>query len=183
MDTELIILELEEEIEKAINHLVFELSKTSTGRANPQLIRGIKINYYDTLTPIEELANISVPEAQQLLIKPFDATTVRDIIKAITNAQLGINPVDEGSQIRIKFPPLTTERKKELVKALSKHSEVAKVGIRSARQNANKIIKSNDEISEDAQKRYLLDVQKIVNKNIEHVDELVSKKEKEIMTV
>ncbi len=87
------------------------------------MIRGIKINYYDTLTPIEELANISVPEAQQLLIKPFDATTVRDIIKAITNAQLGINPVDEGSQIRIKFPPLTTERKKELVKALSKHSE------------------------------------------------------------
>ncbi|WP_430003928.1 ribosome recycling factor, partial [Mycoplasmopsis bovis] len=86
-----------EEIGKAINHLVFELSKTSTGRANPQLIRGIKINYYDTLTPIEELANISVPEAQQLLIKPFDATTVRDIIKAITHAQLGINPVDEGS--------------------------------------------------------------------------------------
>ncbi|MBD4758524.1 ribosome recycling factor, partial [Xanthomonas citri pv. citri] len=75
---ELFILQLEEEIDKAINHLVFELSKTSTGRANPQLIRGIKINYYDTLTPIEELSNISVPEAQQLLIKPFDATTVRD---------------------------------------------------------------------------------------------------------
>ncbi|WP_029513291.1 ribosome recycling factor [Mycoplasmopsis primatum] len=183
MDLDLYILQLEEESEKAINHLTFELSKISTGRANPQIIKGVKVNYYDSLTPLEELASISVPEPQQLLIKPFDISSVKDVIKGITNASLGINPVDEGSQIRITFPPLTTERRKELTKNLSKHSENAKVGIRNARQNINKAIKSNEELSEDDQKHFLNEVQKVVDKKIAIVDEIVNKKEKEIMTI
>ncbi|WP_338822642.1 ribosome recycling factor [Mycoplasmopsis felifaucium] len=183
MEFDIYLLEFEEETEKVLNHYVFELSKISTGRANPQLIKGLKVMYYDTLTPLEELANISVPEAQQLLIKPFDQTCIRDIIKAITNASLGVNPVDEGSQIRITFPPLTTERKRELVKGLSKHTEVAKVGIRNVRQNINKSIKSDEELSEDVQKRYLDDIQKLVDKKIIHIDDLEAKKEKDILTV
>ncbi|WP_027334586.1 ribosome recycling factor [Mycoplasmopsis felifaucium] len=183
MEFDIYLLEFEEETEKVLNHYVFELSKISTGRANPQLIKGLKVMYYDTLTPLEELANISVPEAQQLLIKPFDQTCVRDIIKAITNASLGVNPVDEGSQIRITFPPLTTERKRELVKGLSKHTEVAKVGVRNVRQNINKSIKSDDELSEDVQKRYLDDIQKLVDKKIIHIDDLEAKKEKDILAV
>lgn len=175
--------QLEEEAEKAIDHLTFEFSKLSTGRANPQLVKKIKINYYDTLTPIEELASITVPEAQQLLIKPFDITCIRDIVKSITNASLGLNPVDEGGQIRITFPPLTTDRKKELVRSLLKHSESAKVIIRAARQNINKQIKDNEELSEDAQKRYLDEIQKIVDKNTTKVDQLTAQKEKEIMVV
>ncbi|WP_406617125.1 ribosome recycling factor [Mycoplasmopsis adleri] len=183
MELDLYLLEFEEETEKVLNHYVFELSKISTGRANPQIIRGIKVMYYDSLTPLEELANISVPEPQQLLIKPFDQTSVKDIVKAISLAGLGINPVDEGSQIRITFPPLTTERKKELVKGLAKHTEAAKVGVRNVRQNINKSIKADEELSEDVQKRYLDEVQKLVDKKIAHIDDLEAKKEKDILTV
>lgn len=183
MELDFYLLEFEEETEKVLNHYVFELSKISTGRANPQLIKGIKVMYYETLTPLEELANISVPEAQQLLIKPFDQTCIKDIIKAITIASLGINPVDEGSQIRITFPPLTTDRKKDLVKGLAKHTEAAKVGVRNIRQNINKAIKSDEELSEDVQKRFLDEIQKTVDKKISRIDEIESKKEKEILSV
>ncbi|MBZ4195464.1 ribosome recycling factor [Mycoplasma sp. 1331] len=183
MDLNLYILKIEDDSEKIINHLNFELSKISTGRANPQLIKGIRVNYYDAPTPLEELASISVPEAQQLLIKPYDISCIRDIIKSITNASLGINPVDEGNQIRIKFPPLTTERRKELVKSLSKHAENAKVGIRNIRQSINKIIKSEDEMSEDEEKRALAEIQKFVDKKISEIDLIISSKEKEIMQI
>ncbi|VEU75681.1 ribosome recycling factor [Mycoplasmopsis maculosa] len=182
MELDLYLLQFEEESEKTLNHFVFELSKISTGRANPQIFKGVRVNYYDALTPLEELANISVPEPQQLLIKPFDMSSVKDIIKALTLANLGVNPIDEGDKIRINFPALTTDRKKELAKGLSKYAEQAKVGIRNARQNANKNIKSDEELSEDEQKRYLDIIQKEVDKKIEHVVELTSKKEKEIMS-
>ncbi|MGV2392542.1 UNVERIFIED_CONTAM: ribosome recycling factor [Campylobacter lari] len=183
MELDLYLLEFDDEASKAINHFVFELSKISTGRANPQIIKGVKVNYYDTLTPLEELANISVPEPQQLLIKPFDISCIKDIVKGLTNANLGLNPVDEGDKVRITFPALTTERRKELVKGLSKHTEAAKIGVRNARQNVNKNIKTDEELSEDEQKRYLDIIQKEVDKKIEHINELTSKKEKEIMNI
>lgn len=110
MELDLYLLELDEHSDKAISHYKFELSKISTGRANPQIVKGIKVDYYGIMTPLEELANISVPEPQQLLIKPYDISSVKDIAKALLNANLGINPVDEGNQVRMTFPTLTTER-------------------------------------------------------------------------
>ncbi|AWX70233.1 ribosome recycling factor [Mycoplasmopsis anatis] len=181
MDIELYLLEIKEAAEKSIQHLKFELSKISTGRANPQLVKWVKVDYYGTPTSLDELANISVPEPQQLLIKPYDQSSVKDILKAINNANLGITPVDEGNQVRITFPALTTERRRELTKSLPKHSEQAKVGVRNARQDVNKSIKGDDSISEDEQKRVLEIVQKEVDKYINEISAIVKDKENELM--
>ncbi|MGY5139174.1 ribosome recycling factor [Mycoplasmopsis gallinarum] len=183
MNLEEYLLEFDDEASKVLNHFVFELSRISTGRANPQLIKNIKINYYDTLTPLEELANVSVPEAQQLLIKPYDTSVNKEIAKALTNANLSVGIADEGHQVRLTFPALTTERKKELVKGLKKHTEAAKVGIRNVRQEINKKIKANEEISEDMQKHFLNEIQKEVDSKIQHIDDLTSAKEKDIMAI
>ncbi|QZE12389.1 ribosome recycling factor [Mycoplasma sp. Ms02] len=182
MELDLYLMELEEKSDKAINHFKFELSKVSTGRANPQLIKGIKVDYYGTPTSIEELANISVPEPQQLLIKPYDQSSVKEIYKTLTNANLGIMPIDEGHQVRLNFPVLTTERRREMVKNLSKHTEAAKVGVRNARQDVNKSIKADEELSEDEQKKYLDVVQKSVDKLIVQITEIAKEKENELMT-
>ncbi|QCZ36870.1 ribosome recycling factor [Mycoplasma nasistruthionis] len=181
MELDIYLLKLHEKAEKSISHYRFELSKISTGRANPQIIKGIKVNYYDVLTPLEELSNISVPEPQQLLIKPYDITTVKEINKALEKANLGIQPVDEGSQIRLTFPPLTTDRRKEMIKSLTKLTEAAKVGVRNARQDVNKEIKADEELSEDLQKNYLDRVQKEVDKLIAVVDETTKQKQDELM--
>ncbi|SJZ48369.1 ribosome recycling factor [Mycoplasmopsis verecunda] len=181
MEIEMYLMELEEKCDKAISHYRFELSKISTGRANPQIIKGIRVNYYDTMTPLEELANISVPEPQQLLIKPYDITSVREINKALEKANLGILPVDEGSQIRLTFPALTTERRKEMTKSLAKLTEAAKVGVRNARQDVNKAIKADEELSEDLQKNYLDRIQKEVDKEIAKIDEITKEKQDELM--
>ncbi|WP_025755197.1 ribosome recycling factor [Mycoplasmopsis cricetuli] len=183
MEINLYLLDLEEKCEKAINHYRFELSKISTGRANPQIVKGIKIDYYNTPTALEELANISVPEPQQLLIKPYDITSVKEVNKALLNANLGVTPVNEGHQIRLDFPALTTQRKKEIIKNLSKYTEQAKVGVRNARQEINKQIKNDDELSEDLQKNYLEQVQSFVDKQIEKINDLTSEKEKEILKI
>ncbi|MFV8414038.1 MULTISPECIES: ribosome recycling factor [unclassified Mycoplasma] len=181
MELEMYLMELEEKCDKAISHYRFELSKISTGRANPQIIKGVRVNYYDTLTPLEELANISVPEPQQLLIKPYDITSVREINKALEKANLGILPVDEGSQIRLTFPTLTTERRKEMTKSLAKLTENAKVGVRNARQDINKAIKADEELSEDVQKNFLDAIQKEVDKEIAKIDAITKEKQDELM--
>ncbi|MCU9932610.1 ribosome recycling factor [Mycoplasmopsis cynos] len=181
MELDYYLLELEEKSEKPINHFKFEMSKISTGRANPQIIKGIKVLYYESMTPLEELSNISVPEPQQLLIKPYDITSIKDICKAMEKANLGIMPVDEGNQIRLTFPTLTIERRREMIKNLGKLSETAKVGIRNVRQDVNKLIKADEELSEDDQKKYLEKVQKNVDILIEKVNSLTKEKENELM--
>ncbi|WP_029608683.1 ribosome recycling factor [Mycoplasma simbae] len=183
MELDLYLLDFDEAATKSIHHYGFELSKISTGRANPQLIKGIKIDYYGTATPLEELANISVPEPAQLLIKPFDVSSVKDIAKAIMAANLGVNPVDEGNQVRLTFPALTSERRKELVKSLAKYTEQAKVGVRNARQDVLKAIKNDEELSEDDQKRYQDAVQKAVDAKIELVNKMTAEKEKELTSL
>lgn len=183
MEIGLYLLELEEKCEKAINHYRFELSKISTGRANPQLVKGIKVEYYGSPTMLEELANISVPEPQQLLIKPYDVTSVKEINKALLNANLGVTPVDEGHQVRLNFPQLTTQRKKELVKNIAKFTEQAKVGVRNARQDINKQIKNDEELSEDVQKNYLEQVQKFIDNQITKIDQMTKDKEADILKV
>ncbi|WBP84041.1 ribosome recycling factor [Mycoplasmopsis edwardii] len=181
MELDLYLLDLHDKSEKSINHFKFEMSKISTGRANPQLIKGIKVVYYDAPTSLEELANITVPEPQQLLIKPYDVTSVKEIAKALDKADLGIQPVDEGNQIRLTFPALTTDRRKEMIKNLGKLSEAAKVGVRNARQDVNKAIKNDEELSEDEQKVYLDKIQKEVDNLIENISSLTKEKEDELM--
>ncbi|MBU4689673.1 ribosome recycling factor [Mycoplasma zalophidermidis] len=180
MELDLYLLNFEETATKAIHHYGFELSKISTGRANPQLIKGVKIDYYGTLTALEELASISVPEPAQLLVKPFDISSVKDICKAILAANLGVQPVDEGNQVRLTFPALTSERRKELVKSLAKYTEQAKIGVRNARQDAMKAIKTDEELSEDEQKRYQDVIQKHVDAKVEIINKMTTEKEKEL---
>ncbi|UUM19323.1 ribosome recycling factor [Mycoplasma sp. 1018B] len=183
MEFELYNYEFDIEAQKVLDHYVFELSKISTGRANPQLVKGIKINYYDSLTSLEELANISVPEAQQLLIKPYDVSINKEITKVILAENLNVAVADEGNQVRLTFAPLTTEKRKELVKGLNKFTESAKVGIRNTRQNVNKRIKADEELSEDLQRNYLDKIQKLTDEKIAHIDQLTKNKEKELLTI
>ncbi|WP_406616050.1 ribosome recycling factor [Mycoplasmopsis hyopharyngis] len=183
MELDEYIIEFLDGSEKVINHLKFELSKISTGRANPNLIRGIRVNYYDTPTLLEELSSISVPEAQQLLIKPYDLSIIVEITKALQAANLGVNAINEGDKIRMTFPSLTTERRKEMVKNLSKITENSKIGIRNIRQDINKDIKNDESLTEDDEKRFLEAIQKEVDKQMDLIAKIIADKEKELMTI
>ncbi|WP_033160794.1 ribosome recycling factor [[Mycoplasma] collis] len=183
MELELYLIEIEEKSIKVFKHFEKELAKISTGRANPQIVSYIKINYYDSMTPIEQLASISIPQPTQILIKPFDQNIVKEIYSTILTQNLSVQTVNEGSQIRLTFPPLTTERRKELVKSLSKIIEDAKVGIRAIRQEINKNIKKDEELNEDSEKQYLNKIQELINKKIDKINEIAANKEKDLMTI
>ena len=183
MEYELYELEAQDKMEQALEGYRANLSKISAGRANPQLLSSVKVVYYETLTPLVEIAAISVPEPRQLLIKPFDRSVNKDIVSAINTASLGVNAVDEGDKARITIPEVTTQRRKELVKSLAKYTEQAKVQVRNARQEANKAIKADEELSEDAEKAYLEEIQKLTNKFTAKVDEMTKAKEKDLMTI
>ncbi|AAT27541.1 ribosome recycling factor [[Mycoplasma] mobile] len=171
------------EMEKAVQTYSNQIAKISAGKANPKLISGIKFIYYDEPMSIEEMAAISVPEAQQILIKPYDIKTTKNIIESLNKMNYDMQIVDEGAQVRLKFPALTTERRKELVKQLVKLNESAKVAIRQVRQDENKLIKKDEELSEDEQKKYLDEIQKLTDKYIFKIEELNKDKEKELMTI
>lgn len=183
MELELYKMDAEDKMQNSVESYELNISKISTGRANPGILNGVKVIYYDTLTPIGEISNITVPEPRQLLIKPYDMAVNKDIAAAINNAKLGIQAVDEGEKVRISFPELTTERRKELVKSLSNFTEQAKIGIRSGRQDANKHIKSDEELSEDDKRHYLEEIQILTNKYTIKIDELTKIKEKDLMTI
>ena len=183
MEYELYELEAQDKMEQALEGYRANLSKISAGRANPQLLSSVKVVYYETLTPLVEIAAISVPEPRQLLIKPFDRSVNKDIVSAINKASLGVNAVDEGDKARITIPEVTTQRRKELVKSLAKYTEQARVQVRNARQEANKAIKADEELSEDAEKAYLEEIQKLTNKFTAKVDEMTKAKEKDLMTI
>ncbi|MBN3535073.1 ribosome recycling factor [Mycoplasma procyoni] len=183
MELDLYLMELEDRSQKVIENFEKQLSKISTGRANPQLVAYIKVDYYGTPTPIEQIASISVPQAQQILIKPFDISSTKDIYATIVAQNLSVQAVNEGHQIRLTFPPLTTERRREMVKGLSKTIEDAKVGIRVARQDINKDIKKDEELTEDEQKRYLDQIQVYVDKKIDLISKIAAEKEKDLMTI
>lgn len=183
MELELYKMEAKDEMKNAIESYQLNLNKISTGRANPQVLNGIKVSYYETPTPLNEIASISVPEPRQLLIKPFDQSVNRDIVSAINQASLGLNAVDEGHQARITIPDLTQERRRDLVKSLAQYTEQAKVKVRQARQEANKMIKADDELSEDDERYYLEEIQKLTDEFINNVNEITKNKEKELMAM
>jgi ribosome recycling factor len=177
---------VEEKMKKTIHVLKDELSGMRAGRANPALLDKIAIDYYGVQTPIAQLANISVPEARIIVIQPWDAKILQEIEKSIHKSDIGINPINDGKIIRLIFPVLTEERRKELVKGVKKYGEDAKVAIRSIRRDAIdhfKKLEKKSEITEDDLKDSEKDVQELTDKYIKEIDNLMEEKEKEIMEV
>lgn len=182
----LIFMEFEEELGKAVKHYEGELASVRAGRANPHILDKVLVDYYGTPTPINHIANVSVPEARQILISPWDITNVKNISKAILASDLGLTPTDDGRVIRINFPMLTEERRRELVKQTRKLVEDTKVICRNARREAIealKKLKKDSEITEDEEASYEKDVQKVLDETSAKIDKIMDEKEKEIMQV
>ncbi len=182
MDSDMIILELNEKMDKALANLDKRFATVRAGRANPSSLDGIMVEYYGSMTPLKQLATISVPEARQLLIKPFDRGCLKDIEKAILASNLGYNPGNDGETIRIIIPELTEERRKELVKQVKALAEEAKVAIRNIRREGIEDV-SKLELSEDEKKGLEKDIQDIVNENNKKVEAKLKEKEEELLTV
>ena len=183
---EMILLETEETMDARIDVLKHDFSKVRTGRANPRMFDDVKVEYYGTLTPINQVGNISVPEPTQLVIKPYDRSILRDVERAILAANLGVNPSNEGTQLRIMLPALTKETRVELTKYVKKMGEEAKVSIRNTRRDGNDAIKKlekKSEISEDDSKGYLEDIQELTDDHVKLIDELVKEKDIDIMSI
>lgn len=176
----LLLIEIDENMQKSIESLERELSNVRTGRANPSLLDRISIDYYGTLTPLKQIASISVAEGTQLLIKPFDKSTMKAIEQAIHNSDLGLSPNSDSNGIRLILPSLTGERRKELSKDIEKNGEEAKVAIRNIRRDANDSIKKL-ELPEDSERTTLEEVQKITDKFSKKIDDVITNKAKEIM--
>lgn len=179
---EMILLEAEERMEKAIESYGRELNTVRTGRANPHLLDAILINYYETMTPIKQVSSITVPEANQLYIKPFDKSVLKAIEVAISTSDLGLSPQNDGVGIRILIPKMTEDRRRELVKSVGKLQENAKVAVRNIRRDTNDDLKKLD-LPEDEEKGYLDDVQSLTDRFIKKVDELTAAKEKDLLTI
>lgn len=176
----------ESKMQKAIDHQEEEYAAIRAGRANPAVLDKIFVNYYDTPTPINQLAAVSVTEARMLTIQPWDASVLRLIEKAIQTSDLGMNPQNDGKILRLAFPPLNEERRRELVKDVSKLAEEAKIAIRSIRRDAMeklKKMKKDGEISEDDLKVFEKDTQTLTDKYCRTADATMAKKEKEIMEI
>lgn len=177
---------IKEKMEKAINMYSEKLAEVRAGRANPAILNKVKVDYYGTPTPISQMAGISVPEARLIVIQPWDVSMLKEIEKAILASDIGINPNNDGKVIRLSFPELNEERRKELVKEIKKMAEDAKVGIRAARRDGIDDVKSaqkEGEITEDDEKQAEVEIQKMTDKSIEEIDKILQEKEKEIMSI
>lgn len=181
-----LIAEAESNMKKTIDIVKKEFGSLRAGRATPALLDKINVNYYGTPTPVNQLANISVPEARLLVIQPWDKSALPEIERAILKSDLGINPTSDGTVIRLAIPQLTQERRTELVKVVKKKAEEGRVAVRNVRRDVNDALKAKEkkgEISEDELRRAQDEVQKMTDKYIKEIDGLVSVKEQEIMTV
>lgn len=177
---------IEDRMEKAVGAYERNLSEIRAGRANPAVLNKVKIDYYGVPTQISQVAGVSVPEARLIVIQPWDASVLKEIEKAILASDIGINPNNDGKVIRLAFPELTEERRKELVKDVKKKGENAKVAIRNIRRDANDTFKKEskvNEVSEDELKQIEDKVQKLTDKYIAEVDKAIEEKSKEILTV
>ena len=175
----------EDKMKKTMASLEIDLATIRAGRANPNVLNKIMVDYYGTPTPIQQVGNVSVPEPRMILIQPWEKSMVKAIEKAIQTSELGINPTNDGSAIRLVFPELTEERRKELVKDVKKKGEGAKVAIRNIRRDGNDALKKlkGSEVSEDEIKDMEEELQKVTDKFVKKVDEAVEAKSKEVMTV
>ena len=178
--------DLEDRMKKTVSVYEENLSEIRAGRANPAILNKVKIDYYGTPTPINQVAGISVPEARLIVIQPWDVSVLKDIEKAILTSDIGINPNNDGKVIRLAFPELNEERRKEIVKEIKKIAEEAKVAVRAIRRDGideAKAKQKNSEITEDELKTAETEIQKITDKNIEEIDKILANKETEIMSI
>ena len=176
----------ETKMEKSLDVLLDEFSSIRAGRANPHVLDKLKVDYYGTPTPIQQVGNINVPEARMIVIQPWEKSLLKAIEKAILTSDLGINPTNDGNAIRLVFPELTEERRKELAKDVKKKGEATKVAVRNIRRDANDAFKKSEkagEMSEDDLKAAEEDIQKLTDKMIDKIDRAIDEKTKEIMAV
>ena len=181
---ESIYQETRDNMGKSIDALKNELNKVRTGRASLTILDGIRVDYYGTMTPLNQMATLSVPESRLITIQPWDVSVIKEIEKAILKSDLGLTPSNDGKIIRISIPPLTEERRKELVKVINKMSEDHKIAIRNIRRDSNELLKGlkkDGDISEDDAFKAQDQVQKITDENIKLIDDVNKEKEKEIL--
>lgn len=177
---------LKERMEKSIGAFKEKLSEIRAGRANPAILNKVKIDYYGTPTPINQVAGVSVPEARLIVIQPWDVSVLKDIEKAILASDIGINPNNDGKVIRLAFPELTEERRKDLVKDIKKMAEEAKVAVRAVRRDGIETAKAEQKegnMTEDELKQAENDIQKLTDTSVEEIDKILANKEKEVMSV
>ncbi len=184
-ESEFVLDETTEAMENAIMHLEREFQKIRAGKASPDMLEGVKIDYYGAMTPLNQAANINTPDPRQIVVQPFDKNMLPIMEKAIMAANLGFNPMNDGEVLRIKVPPLTEERRRALVKQAKNEAENSKISIRNIRRSANDDAKQlkKDGIPEDEVKKLEDDIQKLTNKFIKKVDEQNDTKEKDMMAV
>ena len=178
--------EIKEKMDKSIDSLNEKFSEVRAGRANPAILNKVKIDYYGTPTPINQVAGVSVPEARLIVIQPWDMSVLKEIEKAILASDIGINPNNDGKVIRLAFPELTEERRKELVKDIKKMAEEAKVAVRAVRRDGIEAAKTEQKegnMTEDELKKAEDDIQKLTDKSVEEIDKILANKEKEVMSV
>lgn len=177
---------LDESMSKSVKSLQGQLSKVRTGRASASVLDGVVVDYYGSPTPIKQVGQISTPEARLLQIQPFDKSIISEIEKSIINANLGLTPSNDGNFIRIQFPALTEEKRKDLVKQVKKMGEDAKIAVRNTRRDQNEVVKKAEkakEITEDDVKKFLDEIQKVTDKFVKDIDDVIATKEKELLTV
>jgi len=179
-------LQSEEKMKKTIEVIRYELNKFRTGKASATILDGVKVNYYGSIVPLKQAANISVPEARLITIQPWDKTMINEVEKAIQKSDLGLTPMNDGNMIRLPIPQLTEERRQDLVKQSKRLGEEAKISIRNSRRDANEKIKKlekDHEISEDDSHKTQDEIQKLTDDYVAKIDEILKKKEIEIMEI
>ncbi len=184
-EIEMYLEDAKEKMDKAIQHVNFSFGKIRAGKATPGMLDGILVEYYGNSTPLNQVSSINTPDGRTILIKPWEKTIIPEIEKAIINSDIGLNPQNDGELIRLNVPPLSEERREQLVKQAKHEAEIGRVSVRNIRKDANDHLKQllKEHISEDAVKIAEEDVQKLTNEYIAKIDEMLTNKEKDIMTV
>lgn len=184
-DIDFYLSHAQETMDKTVSHTQHELSRIRAGKANPSMLEGLEVEYYGNMTPLNQVASITTPDARSIVIKPWEKSMVQEIERSIINSDTGFNPQNDGELIRINIPPLTEERRKALVKQVRNEAENGKISIRNIRKDTNDHLKKllKEGVSEDAVKSAEDEVQKITDKHVERIDELVEAKEQDIMTI
>ncbi|GAB4315895.1 MAG: ribosome recycling factor [Bacteroidales bacterium] len=184
-ECQLVYEEVKERMEKTLSHLEREFQKIRAGKASPDMLDGVMVDFYGTMTPINQTSNITTPDARQIIVQPWDKSQISNIEKAILNANLGFNPKNEGEVLRIIVPAITEERRRELVKKAKAEAEEAKIAVRNSRRYGNDEAKKLEKegVSEDEIKKLQEDIQKMTDDFVKKIDELTGRKEQDIMTI
>ena len=181
-----VMLEAEDKMDKALQAAKSELATIRTGRANPSMFNGIVVDYYGAPTPLQQLASLTIPEARTVLVSPFDRSAMKDIVSAIRESDLGVNPTDDGTVIRVTLPALTEERRKEYIKMAKTKAEEGRIAVRNVRRASNDVVKKQEkdkEISEDEMTRLEKELDQVTRKYVEQIDELLKSKESELLEI